>query len=525
MGRSRRDGLYTSETEWKILGGGKLKKKEGKGLQLSYKSCALTFKPVSNPCCTPDGIVFDLLSIVPYIRKFKRHPFTRKPLSMDDLVHLKFHRNADGEIHCPASFKTFTDHSYIAAIKTTGNVYSYSAIKNLNIKLKSWKDLLTGESFKRSDIIELQNPSCPRIIYPKEEDSTEEVDDSVTNTKSENIRLSSAAKRVFDHLDQVESKEEHKRLFERTPEENSTEIEKVIQNPKKWKQVKKLGKKGYVRLCTTLGDVLIELHCNLVPRTCDNFIGLCKKKYFNGVPFHRVIRNFMAQSGDPSGTGRGGSSVWSGEKFADEFHPKLRHSGRGIVSMANSGPNSNGSQFFITFESCTHLDDKHSVFGQVVDGIEVLQSLESLPVEGEVKGCLAQNMNRPKALRKWKPGQNIKTAKTVVDGEELVIPLIVSTEVLEDPYVEVDLAEEKIKKRKRMKREEMDEIYIGRAQEKKTKSSSKSTSFGMVGKYLKKEKKKKKEKHVQEKANLNLVPRQSKKVPSKEKQKFDFSSW
>jgi peptidyl-prolyl cis-trans isomerase-like protein 2 len=108
---------------------------------------------------------------------------------------------------------------------------------------------------------------------------------------------------------------------------------------------KKTKKKGFVSLVTNKGTINLMLHCDLVPRTCENFLTLCERGYYNNTKFHRSIRNFMVQGGDPTGTGRGGESIW-GKKFRDEFHPKLRHEGRGVLSMANSGKNTNGSQLY-----------------------------------------------------------------------------------------------------------------------------------------------------------------------------------
>eukprot|EP00074_Homo_sapiens_P103860 XP_016884194.1 peptidyl-prolyl cis-trans isomerase-like 2 isoform X8 [Homo sapiens] len=136
-------------------------------------------------------------------------------------------------------------------------------------------------------------------------------------------------------------------------------------------------KKGYVRLHTNKGDLNLELHCDLTPKTCENFIRLCKKHYYDGTIFHRSIRNFVIQGGDPTGTGTGGESYW-GKPFKDEFRPNLSHTGRGILSMANSGPNSNRSQFFITFRSCAYLDKKHTIFGRVVGGFDVLTAMENV---------------------------------------------------------------------------------------------------------------------------------------------------
>jgi peptidyl-prolyl cis-trans isomerase B (cyclophilin B) len=122
---------------------------------------------------------------------------------------------------------------------------------------------------------------------------------------------------------------------------------------------------------TDLGDILIHLYVDKVPGTVNNFVFLANEGFYDGVIFHRVIADFMAQSGDPTGTGSGGP----GYTFDDEFHPDLRHDGPGILSMANRGPSTNGSQFFITHVATPWLDDKHSVFGKVEEGIDVLMSI------------------------------------------------------------------------------------------------------------------------------------------------------
>ena len=115
----------------------------------------------------------------------------------------------------------------------------------------------------------------------------------------------------------------------------------------------------------------IELFADKAPKTVNNFVFLAREGYYDGVTFHRVLEGFMAQSGDPTGTGTGGP----GYRFGDEFHPDLRHNEAGILSMANAGPNTNGSQFFITFGPTPNLDDKHSVFGKVSKGMDVVNNL------------------------------------------------------------------------------------------------------------------------------------------------------
>lgn len=147
-------------------------------------------------------------------------------------------------------------------------------------------------------------------------------------------------------------------------------------------QYLKPDKKGYLRLHTTLGDLNIELHCDVVPKTCENFLALVEGQYYDNVIFHRLIKNFMIQGGDPTGSGKGGVSVFS-KTFADEFDSRLVHDSRGVVSMANSGPNTNGSQFFILFKSARHLDFKHTVFGRVVGGFETLTAMERVATDDE----------------------------------------------------------------------------------------------------------------------------------------------
>lgn len=124
---------------------------------------------------------------------------------------------------------------------------------------------------------------------------------------------------------------------------------------------------------TEKGDIVVDLAQDKAPKTVNNFVFLAQEGFYDGVIFHRVIDDFMAQTGDPTGTGRGGP----GYRFEDEFHPDLRHDGQGVLSMANAGPNTNGSQFFITHRATPHLDDKHAVFGRVTDGMDVVNSIPS----------------------------------------------------------------------------------------------------------------------------------------------------
>jgi peptidyl-prolyl cis-trans isomerase A (cyclophilin A) len=153
---------------------------------------------------------------------------------------------------------------------------------------------------------------------------------------------------------------------------------------------KKVSEPLFATFKTSMGDIVVRLHEDKAPKTVENFVGLAtgtkewtdpktgqkvKRPLYSGTIFHRIIPNFMIQGGDPLGSGRGGP----GYRFNDEFHPDLKHNKPGILSMANAGPNTNGSQFFITTVPTPHLDNRHSVFGEVVKGQEVIVAIGNVP--------------------------------------------------------------------------------------------------------------------------------------------------
>jgi peptidyl-prolyl cis-trans isomerase A (cyclophilin A) len=139
------------------------------------------------------------------------------------------------------------------------------------------------------------------------------------------------------------------------------------------------GSRPRAVLDTSKGRIVIELYPDQAPRTVENFIALVKKGFYNGLIFHRVIPGFMVQTGDPTGTGAGGP----GYTFEDEFSDALRHDAPGVVSMANRGPDTNGSQFFITLAATPWLDRRHSVFGHVVEGQPVLEQIAAVERDGQ----------------------------------------------------------------------------------------------------------------------------------------------
>lgn len=486
MGKKQhsKDRMYITKTEWATEWGGAKAKDTTPFKRLPFYCCSLTFTPFEDPVCTADGSVFDLMNIIPYIKKHGRHPVTGGTLKQEDLIPLTFHKNSDGEFQCPVLNKIFTEFTHIVAVRTTGNVFCYEAIKELNLKTKNWKELLTDEPFTKTDLITIQNPNALDAKVLVEFDHVKNslaLDDEDLNKMKEdptyNMNVSGDIKQMLQELGTEKAKQAallggggnkaqneraaalanilaarsrikegsksskngepktsqsfsivdaasasvHGRSAaaakaassdktaarvalhmagERAPVNaklvksryttgaasrsfTSTSYDPVTKNEYEYIKVEKNPKKkGYIQLHTTHGDLNLELHCDITPRACENFITLCERGYYNGIAFHRSIRNFMIQGGDPTGTGKGGESIW-GKPFKDELNSKLLHSGRGVVSMANSGPHTNGSQFFILYKSANHLNFKHTVFGGVVGGMTTLAAMEKVPVDDD----------------------------------------------------------------------------------------------------------------------------------------------
>lgn len=161
----------------------------------------------------------------------------------------------------------------------------------------------------------------------------------------------------------------------------STETISELAGPPATSYKKEEQKDMTATISTTMGDIKVELFAKDAPKTVDNFVQLANKGYYNGVIFHRVIKDFMIQGGDPTGTGMGGESVW-GNRFEDEINEHKIVAG--TLAMANAGANTNGSQFFIVTESAQpHLDGRHTVFGQVTEGMDVVRKIAAVPVSGE----------------------------------------------------------------------------------------------------------------------------------------------
>ncbi|CAG0882626.1 unnamed protein product [Cyprideis torosa] len=424
MGKKQhqKDKLYLTTKEWTEQYGGHKQTKKTSEERLAFGNCALSLVPWKTPLCDQEGHIYDLMAIVPFLRKYKVNPVTGKPLSFKQLTRLNFQKGASGAYHCPVLYKAFANHSHIVAIKTTGNVFSYEAVQQLNWKTGNLKDLLTDEPFTKSDIITLQDPANPEKFFLKgfhhiknnlrvsDDDgqgsstlnkvgkATQEILATLEKEYKPSPILSSMTKEAADlkRLDERKKLDHLNRATVSTGRMGaaftSTALEPVYEQEAAMLDESvvlyaRIKKKGYLRLLTSHGPLNLELYCDQVKKTCHNFLTLCKRGYYNNSTFHRSIKNFMIQGGDPTGTGTGGESMFGpGKPIEDEIKPNLSHKGRGILSMANTGKkDSNTSQFFITYRSCTQLDGKHTIFGRVVGGMETLTEMEKVPTDSNDK--------------------------------------------------------------------------------------------------------------------------------------------
>ncbi|GAA5895656.1 PPIL2 family peptidylprolyl isomerase [Sporobolomyces salmoneus] len=442
MGK-KTDKLYLTHTEHSgehgqhTAGGVGAKRRDVILSKLPFDCCALTLKPFETPVATTEGTIYELLAIIPFLKQHGTDPMTGKKLTPGELVRLNFHKNADGQYHDPVTFKIFNDHTAIAAIKTSGNVYARESIDRLNVKPGNWNDLMTDEPFSRKDIITLQDPlnvqakDLSKFDYVKRNLEVQNEEDSLSGINVE----ASGIGRVLKSIAEKEKKENDAKAapkslpppvaststststsapvstsslisqstgpvpyntatvstnrtaasFTSTSSALSTAVENALWDEEDlmYEAVREKGERGYARMKTNYGDLNLELYAERAPRTCYNFLKLAQEGKYQKIKFHRLIPGFMLQGGDPTGTGRGGESIW-GKPFEDEYNVRnaLKHDHRGTLSMANSGPNTNGSQFFLTFrEQCPHLDGKHTVFGRLVGGQDVLSKLERVPID------------------------------------------------------------------------------------------------------------------------------------------------
>ncbi|PHH83438.1 hypothetical protein CDD83_2985 [Cordyceps sp. RAO-2017] len=347
-------------------------------------------------------------------------------------------RDSRGELIDPVTFKVLTDNTHIVAIRhgTYANVFAWETVERMNVKTKIWQDLVDDHPFSRADIITLQDPknslsrNLNQFKYLQDGHEAEP-----TKAQRETRQASTVNAGALGNIGHKISKARATVEKARKAQETGTDVNRsavAVVKPNSAAAVRALrvqetksvpnaatyttGKaaasftstgltpetsgeralltdeeymlkprrvkaKGYARMDTNMGELTIELHTEMAPKAVWNFIKLAQKGYYEGVAFHRNIPGFMIQGGDPSGTGKGGCSIW-GKNFNDEFEGSQTHDARGIVSMANKGKNTNSSQFFITYKPTPHLDRKHTIFGRLAGGGDVLDEMEVDPTDG-----------------------------------------------------------------------------------------------------------------------------------------------
>ena len=430
------DKLYITHSEWSssdafgnARGANSANRASAAGLSSTFKRlpfnyCAVSLQPFTDPVCTLSGTIFDLTHILTWLSKHPdTNPVDGTPLKRADLITLNFTKNEDGEFVDPVTYKVFTDNTHIVALRKSGNVFAWDTVERLNIKAKNWQDLVSDDPFTRKDIITLQDPQS---IESRDFSSYKHVKDGYTvvaeaETGVNKEALGNAAK-ILKAKEAVAKARENRKIKEQsgitskalanlprngTAASTSSEPKKPAYNAAVYTsgkaaasftstgvtphtsgerallsdedymlKPKRIKNKGYARISTSLGDLNVELLPEYAPRAVWNFVKLAQKGYYSHTIFHRNIKGFMIQGGDPTGTGRGGQSIW-GKPFEDEFEGPERHNARGVLSMANKGKGTNTSQFFITYRAVPHLDRKHTIFARVVGGLDTtLRSME-----------------------------------------------------------------------------------------------------------------------------------------------------
>ncbi|OCK85655.1 hypothetical protein K432DRAFT_377426 [Lepidopterella palustris CBS 459.81] len=435
------DKLYITHSEWSsedaygTSRGANSSKSKAVGAsfkRLPFNFCAVSLQPFTDPVCTSTGTIFDLTHILTWLQKHSTNPIDGTPLKRSDLITLNFAKNEDNEYVDPVTFKVFTDNTHIVALKNTGNVFAWDTIERLNIKAKNWQDLVSDQEFSRKDIITLQDPQniesrdLSAFKHIQEGETPQVLADGASNVNTDALGSAAKVLRAKEAVAKARADREQKaKSFQasaslsRTSKNGAaqkssnasskpipynaaqyttgkaaasltstgitphTSGERAILSEEDYMlKPKRVKQKGYARISTSLGDLNIELLPEFAPHAVWNFVQLAKKGYYRDTIFHRNIRNFMLQGGDPTGSGRGGQSIW-GKAFNDEFEGPMTHNARGIISMANKGKNTNTSQFFITYRPTPHLDRKHTVFARVVGGLDTtLTALENAKTDG-----------------------------------------------------------------------------------------------------------------------------------------------
>ncbi|KAI9810285.1 MAG: Peptidyl-prolyl cis-trans isomerase cyp8 [Pycnora praestabilis] len=438
---------WASEDAYSASAGSGVNKSKGPNggsfKRLPFNFCAVSLQPFEHPVCTADGTIFDITNILPWLKNHGTNPVTGLPLRSSELIKLNFAKNDEGEMVDPVTYKVFTDNTHIVALKRSGNAFAWDTVERLNVKAKMWRDLVSDEEFGRGDIITLQDPQnvaardLSSFKYLKDgvstltEEQERDRNDPMKNVNLDAIGSSAKVLRAKEAVKKARSERSdpnhnvavaagNRALTQvvganglkpnnamhsgRTVPYNAaqhttgkaaasftstgltphTSGERALLTDEEYMlKPRRVKIKGYARIQTNLGDLNVELQTEYAPKAVWNFVQLAKKGYYKDVTFHRNIRNFMIQGGDPTGSGKGGTSIW-GKNFNDEFDGPLTHDARGTLSMANKGKNTNSSQFFILYRPTPHLNNKHTIFGHLLPpSLPTLSALENAPTDPE----------------------------------------------------------------------------------------------------------------------------------------------
>ncbi|OJJ80350.1 PPIL2 family peptidylprolyl isomerase [Aspergillus glaucus CBS 516.65] len=572
------DKLYITHSEWASndaysasagAGVGKARKGDQAAFRrLPFNFCSLSLQPYQHPVCTASGTIFDLTNILPWIKDRGTNPVDGTPLKSSDLIKLNIAKNESGEYVDPVTYKVLTDNTHIVVLRNTGNVFAWDTVERLNIKGKLWRDLVTDEEFGRKDIITLQDPqniegrNLNSFHYMKtgespvteEHDPAKNVNANALGSAAKIVKAKEAVAKARAERAQQAGSAGSKGLAKTGSAVGAKAAQKAQQPGKVTpynaarhttglaaasltstgmtphtsgelallsdeEYMLKRGRvkhKGYARMSTTSGDLNLELHTEYAPKAVWNFLKLAKKGYYNDVTFHRNIKGFMAQGGDPTGTGRGGESIW-GKYFNDEFEGPLKHDSRGTLSMANKGKNTNSSQFFIAYRALPHLNNKHTIFGHIIDdptpSSTTLNSLEMHPVN--------PTTNRPT------PDVRIKDVTIFVDPFEEFLKEKQTQEAIDKGQVPRTTEEEEQDSR----REDDDRVtWTGKRVRGAGETTMDDSSGGGVGKYLKATLAERADQGQEEDEIIEFVDEEPEPEPARKKVKGtggfgDFSSW
>lgn len=343
---------WASEDAYSASAGAGISKAKATGAsfkRLPFNFCALSLQPFQHPVCTSEGTLFDLTNILPWLKKHGTNPVDGSPLKSSDLIMLHFAKNEEGEYVDPVTYKVFTDNTHIVALRNTGNVFAYDTVDRLNIKAKSWRDLVSDAEFTRADIITLQDPqnvagrdlssfkylqdgvsaltpeqeqerssgvnlnalgSSAKVLKAKEaveKARRERADPNKNpalaanriaavkqNTKSQTENGNTAFKRAMPYNVAQHTTGKAAASFTSTGLTPHTSGERALLTEEEYMlKPKRVKNKGYARIQTNMGDLNIELLPEYAPKAVWNFVQLAKKGFYKDVAFHRNIRNFM----------------------------------------------------------------------------------------------------------------------------------------------------------------------------------------------------------------------------------------